>query len=117
MVQRQVVRSNYTYRTRSNKQVKVKTPGGRLVFQVQKKRGKIPKCGSCSVRLRGIIPKRPAAFSRLKRRDRKVSRSHGGSICGECLKNKITMAFLKEEEERLAKMGFDNEKMAGQVNN
>ncbi|KAG0437971.1 60S ribosomal protein L34 [Dictyocoela muelleri] len=102
MVQRQVVRSNYTYRTRSNKQVKVKTPGGRLIFQVQKKRGKIPKCGSCNVRLQGIVPKRPAAFSRLKKRDRKVSRSHGGSICGNCLKDKIISTFLKEEEARVA---------------
>ncbi|CAK0866541.1 unnamed protein product [Prorocentrum cordatum] len=47
MVQRLTYRKHIRYNTKGNKQRKVKTPGGRLVFQQLKKKASPPKCGDC----------------------------------------------------------------------
>lgn len=100
MVQRQTVPSHHTYRTRSNKMIKVRTPGNNLVFRRIKKRGKVPKCGSCHRKLLGIKMGRSAELSRLKKSKRTVSRIFGGSLCAKCVKDKIISAFLDEELKR-----------------
>lgn len=99
MVQRQV-RKRHPYNTRSNKVKKVRTPGGNLVFHKVLKRGTIPKCSVCKKTLRGIKMARPAAFKRMKKKCRTVSRPFGGNTCGECVKDKITNAFMDEELKR-----------------
>ncbi|KAJ8971238.1 hypothetical protein NQ317_011503 [Molorchus minor] len=59
MVQRLVFRRRLSYNTKSNRRHIVRTPGGRLVYQYLKKPKKIPRCGQCNDKLRGILPARP----------------------------------------------------------
>ena len=78
MVQRITYRRRLSYNTRSNRRKKVRTPGGKLVFQYLKKRPALPKCPMTGVKLKGIKPSRPAERKRLSLRHKKVFRAYGG---------------------------------------
>ena len=78
MVQRITYRRRLSYNTKSNRVKKVRTPGGKLVFQYSKKRPTVPKCPMTGVRLKGIKPSRPAERKRLSLRHKKVFRAYGG---------------------------------------
>lgn len=104
MSQRLHYRRRHSYNTRSNKVRVVKTPGGRLTYIYVNKKAKVPKCGDCGHQLRGIPALRPIQYSRLSKRQRKVSRAYGGSRCHECVRNRILRAFLLEEQKIVKKV-------------
>ena len=62
-----------SYRTKSNRFRKVKTPGGKLAIQytVKKTQG---------TKMAGVKVARPATFKRLGRAKRTVSRPYGGVL-------------------------------------
>ena len=88
MVQRLTYRRRHGFRTTSNKVRKVKTPGGKLVFQYLTKKSNAPKCGDCGVDLQGIPATRPKMYRSLKKRERRVSRAYGGSRCAVCVRQR-----------------------------
>merc|ERR1719327_1845798 len=98
MVERLTYRRHTRYNTKSNKQRTLRTPGGRLVFQIVKKKAKGPACGDCGKRLIGLPRLRPIEYRRLKKRERRVSRAYGGSRCASCVRSRIVRAFLIEEQ-------------------
>ncbi|KAJ1529615.1 hypothetical protein ONE63_006382 [Megalurothrips usitatus] len=104
MVQRLCYRRRLSYNTKSNKRRKVRTPGGRLVYQYLKKVGKIPKCGQCKDTLRGLKKLRPAERARAPRRYLTVKRTYGGNLCHKCVKERIVRAFLIEEQKIVVKV-------------
>ena len=87
------------FRTKSNKFKKVKTPGGKLAIQyLKKKSAGVRYCeDGCEGTLPGIPHKRPADFSRIKKKARTVARAYGGTKCHKCVRNRIVRAFLIEE--------------------
>merc|ERR1712107_823458 len=87
-----------SYNTKSNKRKKVRTPGGKLVFQYLKKRPTVPKCPMTGLKLKGIKPLRPAERSRLPLRHKKVFRAYGGVLSHKAVREKIVRAFLIEEQ-------------------
>merc|ERR1712008_341110 len=98
MVQRITYRRRLSYNTNSNRRKKVRTPGGKLVFQYLKKRPTVPKCPMTGVRLKGIKPSRPAERKRLSLRHKKVFRAYGGVLSHKAVREKIVRAFLIEEQ-------------------
>ena len=62
-----------SYRTKSNRFRKVKTPGGKLAIQYIKKNTK-------GKAMRGIKVARPAVIRRMSRTARTVSRPYGGVL-------------------------------------
>ncbi|KAJ8679946.1 hypothetical protein QAD02_015733 [Eretmocerus hayati] len=104
MVQRLTYRRRLSYNTKSNKRRIVRTPGGKLVFQYLKKNKKVPKCGQCKEKLRGIIPARPMERTRMCRRKKTVKRVYGGVLCHKCVKERIVRAFLIEEQKIVIKV-------------
>mmetsp|Transcript_64075 Transcript_64075/g.149212 ORF Transcript_64075/g.149212 Transcript_64075/m.149212 type:complete len:127 (+) Transcript_64075:75-455(+) len=98
MVQRLTYRRHCPYHTRSNKQRIVKTPGGRLVYQHQKKRPKGPRCGDCGATILGVPALSGYEYRRLKKREKRVARAYGGSRCGKCVRQRVLRAFLIEEQ-------------------
>mmetsp|Transcript_1478 Transcript_1478/g.4339 ORF Transcript_1478/g.4339 Transcript_1478/m.4339 type:complete len:127 (+) Transcript_1478:81-461(+) len=98
MVERLTYRRHTRYNTKSNKVRLLRTPGGRLVNQVVKKKAKGPACGDCGKRLIGLPCVRPMEFKRLKKRERRVNRAYGGSRCASCVRSRIVRAFLIEEQ-------------------
>ena len=72
----------------------VRTPGGKLVYQYLKKPKKIPRCGQCKDKLRGIQPARPMERSRMCRRKKTVKRVYGGVMCHKCVKERsVSLIF------------------------
>mmetsp|Transcript_141787 Transcript_141787/g.200816 ORF Transcript_141787/g.200816 Transcript_141787/m.200816 type:complete len:126 (+) Transcript_141787:65-442(+) len=98
MAFRLTYRRQCRYNTKRNKQRVVKTPGGRAVFQVLKKKAKGPHCGDCGKALIGLPRLRPIEYMRLKQREKRVNRAYGGSRCADCVRNRIVRAFLIEEQ-------------------
>jgi len=104
MVQRLTLRRRLSYNTASNARRIVRTPGGRLVYQYVKKPKRVPKCGNCKVKLRGIVPARSRERSRQSRRLKMVKRAYGGVLCHQCVKERIVRAFLIEEQKIVVKL-------------
>ena len=88
MVQRLTYRRRHGFRTKSNKVRKVKTPGGKLVFQYLTKKSNVPRCGDCGMELQGIPAVRPKVYRSLHKRERRVSRAYGGSRCAHCVRQR-----------------------------
>merc|ERR1719152_132627 len=76
----------------------VKTPGGKLVFGLLKKKAAGPKCGDCGKGIIGVPRLRPIEYKRLKKRERRVNRAYGGSRCAGCVRTRVLRAFLIEEQ-------------------
>ena len=87
-------RRRKSYATRNNKLTAIKTPGGKLVGKVLKKKGSVPKCGDCKGNLNGIPASAAKGVQNLVKREKTVSRTYGGSLCSGCLKTRIIRAFL-----------------------
>merc|ERR1712073_294049 len=98
MVQRITYRRRLSYNTNSNRRKKVRTPGGKLVFQYLKKRPAVPKCPMTGVKLKGVKPTRPADRKRLSLRHKKVFKAYGGVLSHKAVREKIVRAFLIEEQ-------------------
>lgn len=75
-----------------------------MVYQYLKKPKKIPRCGQCKEKLRGIVPARPMERSRMCRRKKMVKRAYGGVLCHKCVKERIVRAFLIEEQKIVVKV-------------
>jgi len=97
MAPRVTYRRQVAYNTASNKIRKVKTPGGRVLAHYVNKKATGVLCGVCRTPLSGIPKLRPHLYKLLKKRDRRVSRPYGGSLCGKCVRDRIVRAFLIEE--------------------
>mmetsp|Transcript_13051 Transcript_13051/g.28377 ORF Transcript_13051/g.28377 Transcript_13051/m.28377 type:complete len:128 (-) Transcript_13051:134-517(-) len=97
-------RRRHSYATKSNKIRKVKTPGGKLVVQYEKKKGKVPVCGDTGEKLNGVVCSRPTSRMNLSRPKKTVSRAYGGTLCGGALRDRIVRAFLIEEQKIVKKV-------------
>ncbi|GBM68013.1 hypothetical protein AVEN_102749-1, partial [Araneus ventricosus] len=51
-----------------------------------------------------ITHARPRELSALSKRHKTVTRTYGGSRCGKCVRNRISRAFLIEEQKIVAKV-------------
>ena len=88
----------HTYKTRSNRIRKIRTPGGRLTVQYMKKSGKGPQTSFGSkARLSGLKKLSNPDNSRANRNSRRVARAYGGVLTPTELKERIMRAFLIEE--------------------
>ncbi|KAK2075938.1 60S ribosomal protein L34 [Prototheca wickerhamii] len=104
MVQRLTYRRKHAYNTKSNKQRVVKTPGGKLVFQLRKKLASVPVCPISGQRLNGIPALRPREYSRLAKSKRSVNRVYGGHLAAGVVRERIVRAFLVEEQKIVKKV-------------
>ncbi|VEL14854.1 unnamed protein product [Protopolystoma xenopodis] len=91
--------------------IRVKTPGGKLVYIYIKKRGSIPKCGDCKRKLAGIKATRPRERCNLSRRVKTVNRKYGGTQCHDCVRNRIIRAFMMEEQKVLNQLVKEKNKL------
>ena len=99
MVQRLTYRRKHSYATKSNKQRKVKTPGGKLQFQLLKKKTSHPVCPVSGQRLNGLPALRPNTLT-----NKTVHRAYGGHLAAGVVKERIVRAFLVEEQKIVKKV-------------
>ncbi|KAF2217375.1 hypothetical protein BST61_g3662 [Cercospora zeina] len=103
-------RRRVSYNTKSNKVRIIRTPGGELRYLHIKKRGTAPKCGDCGIKLAGIPALRPREYSQISHPKKTVQRAYGGSRCANCVKDRVTRAFLIEEQKIVKKVMKEAEK-------
>ena len=93
-----------TYKTASNRRVRVVTPSGKHINKRIAKPAKRHRCHGCNKLLPSIASLRPAAFSRLPASQRRVARPYGSTLCSTCVAEKVTLSFLTSEERLLSKV-------------
>ncbi|KAI6190699.1 60S ribosomal protein L34 [Aphelenchoides bicaudatus] len=103
-MQRVVYRRRHAYNTKSNKVRVSKTPGGRNVVLYRKKRGSIPRCGDTGVKLAGIKAARPHELKHATKRTKTVSRTYGGALSAQAVRQRILRSFLSAEQKVAAKL-------------
>lgn len=111
MVTRLQFRRHVSWNTRSNKNRRLKTPGGRLVYQVLKKKAKQPLCGDTKRKLIGVPRLRPMEYKRLPKARRTVARAYGGTKSASAVRNRIVRAFLIEEQRCVKQVLIEKEKL------
>eukprot|EP00934_Nitzschia_sp_Nitz4_P008199 Nitzschia sp. Nitz4//scaffold149_size55946//17530//17862//NITZ4_006590-RA/size55946-processed-gene-0.26-mRNA-1//-1//CDS//3329536797//8189//frame0 len=94
----------HSYNSRQHQVKGVRTPGGVLKAQRCYKSTNGPKCGDCKEALQGIKHYKSTEYHTLKKRERTVSRTYGGTLCATCLKQRIMRAFLLEEHKAVKKV-------------
>eukprot|EP00188_Purpureofilum_apyrenoidigerum_P003485 Plantae.Rhodophyta-Purpureofilum_apyrenoidigerum.ctg36679.p1 GENE.Plantae.Rhodophyta-Purpureofilum_apyrenoidigerum.ctg36679~~Plantae.Rhodophyta-Purpureofilum_apyrenoidigerum.ctg36679.p1 ORF type:complete len:114 (+),score=29.66 Plantae.Rhodophyta-Purpureofilum_apyrenoidigerum.ctg36679:137-478(+) len=94
---RVTLRKRSSFRTRSNRVKKVKTPGGKLTVHYLKKKGSKPKCGDTGHDLHGISVVRPKKLMKLSKPKKTVTRVYGGCLSAKAVRSRIIRAFLIEE--------------------
>jgi len=107
MVQRLTYKRRHCYATKSNKQRKLRTPGGKLVLHTVKKRGKGPQTPASDLgRINGVPHLRPAKYSakQLAKNKKSVNRAYGGVLSGGAVRERIIRAFLVEEQKIVKKL-------------
>ncbi len=78
------------------KKVKKRTPGGRIVVHLKKKKPKVAKCAICKKPLHGIPRLTPKELKKLPKTKKRPERPYGGYLCSKCLKE-----ILKEKARSL----------------
>lgn len=104
MVQRLTYRRRHSYATKSNKQRIVKTPGGKLQYQLLKKKTSHPVCPVSGQRLNGLPAVRPNTLTRISKKNKTIHRAYGGHLAASVVKERIVRAFLVEEQKIVKKV-------------
>lgn len=94
----------HSYNTKTHSMRGVRTPGGVLKKQRLYKKTTGPKCSDCKIVLPGIKHMKSTEYRRTSARERTVSRAYGGSCCHKCVQQRITRAFLLEEQKAVKKV-------------
>lgn len=76
---------------RRMKQVKQKTPGGKLKTAYRRKMYSKHKCGICGGELAGVPRGKPVVIKRLTKSKRRPTRPFGGQLCSKCSRKVIAM--------------------------
>lgn len=98
MAQRVQFRRRNPYATKSNQTKIIKTPGAKLHFLHVSKKASKPTCNECGSAILGVVARRPHEYQTVPRSKRTVQRAYGGSLCANCVKNRVVRAFLVEEQ-------------------
>ncbi|XP_008569738.1 PREDICTED: LOW QUALITY PROTEIN: uncharacterized protein LOC103589507 [Galeopterus variegatus] len=95
-------RGRLSYNTASNKTGLSRTPGNRTVYLYTKKVGKALKsaCSVCPGRLPVVHVVRPQVLMRLPTMKKTC---YGGSMCANCVCDRVKRAFLTEEQAVIVK--------------
>jgi large subunit ribosomal protein L34e len=64
--------------------IKRRTPTGRVVLKIKKKKIGIAKCALCGKPLHGVPRLSPVEMGRLAKTERRPERAYGGYYCSAC---------------------------------
>merc|ERR1712046_253497 len=87
------------YNTKSNKMRQVRTPGGKLVAHLLKKKAKAPQTPMTTfvTKLSGLKKLRPHDYKKSPKSSRRISRVYGGVLTHSAVKDRIIRTLLSEE--------------------
>jgi len=64
--------------------VKVRTPSGRVVIRIKRRKPSFAKCAVCGKQLHGIPRFIPVQMKKLPKTKRRPERPYGGYLCSRC---------------------------------
>jgi large subunit ribosomal protein L34e len=82
-------------RTRKKRNVKVKTPSGRVTLHRRPFKPSKPVCADCGAELKGVARGTPAQVGKLSKTQRRPERPYGGVLCSKCSRKKIVESAKK----------------------
>merc|ERR1712091_623838 len=87
------------YATKSNKIRQVRTPGGKLVAHLLKKKAKAPQTPltTFNTKLGGLKRMRPHDYKQSSKSSRRISRVYGGALTHKAVRDRIIRTLLSEE--------------------
>ena len=88
------------FKSRSLRQVKVRTPSGKVNVHYEKRKPKVAKCAICGKPLKGVPREIPSRMRKLSKTEKRPERPFGGYICSECLR-KIMKDEIREKLEEV----------------
>ncbi len=83
-------------RSRSQRKVYVKTPGGKTTIHYRYKKHKFAKCANCGSTLKGVPNKRPNEMKKLPKTKKRPSRPHP-HLCSQCMRKGIIKEARKND--------------------
>jgi len=78
------------------REVKRRTPGGRVTIIYKRTRPNPPRCAWCKRPLQGVVRIHPTYLRRINKTQKRVSRPFGGYLCHECLRKLMKMKAREE---------------------
>ena len=66
---------------------KVKTPSGKIVVRIVRRKPKIAKCAVCGKPLHGVPREIPSRLRKLAKSEKRPNRPYGGYLCPKCMRN------------------------------
>ncbi len=77
------------FRTRTNRKIQKKLPGGKTVDLYSKGKPRVAKCANCGKSLKGIPRERQHKMKKLGKTKKRPERPYGGNLCSDCARNLI----------------------------
>ncbi|MCD6402886.1 MAG: 50S ribosomal protein L34e [Candidatus Aenigmarchaeota archaeon] len=90
-------------RSRSRRRVKVKTPGGRVVIRLERRKPKQARCARCGKPLHGVPRELPSKMKNLPKTKKRPERPYGGYLCSECMREVIKQMAVEKFSKDLEK--------------
>jgi large subunit ribosomal protein L34e len=85
------------HKSRTLRQVFVKTPGGKTVKHFRRRKPSKTICGSCKTELKGVPKDIPSKVKAIPKSARRPERPYGGVLCSACTR-KLLQQKAREEE-------------------
>lgn len=79
------------------------------IFKQLPSLGSIPRCGDTGVKLAGIKAARPHELKHATKRTKTVSRTYGGTLSAQAVRQRILRSFLSAEQTVASKLLKANE--------
>jgi large subunit ribosomal protein L34e len=74
------------FRSRSQRKVYRKTPGGKVVVQFKPRKAAKAQCAQCKAFLKGVPQGGTAMMRSLAKTQRRPERPYGGVLCTKCMR-------------------------------
>lgn len=78
------------------KKMKRRTPTGRIVIKVKKRRPAVAKCANCGRQLHGMPRLTPAKMKKLAKSEKRPQRAYGGYLCSSCMRELFKSEIRKK---------------------
>lgn len=76
-------------RTRSNKRVTKRTPGGRVTIHYRAEKAGVTRCATCGKPLVGTPRISTSEFNKISKSKKRPTRPFGGYLCSPCTRAEI----------------------------
>lgn len=86
------------HKSKTLRQVFVKTPGGKTVKHYRRRKPSKAVCGSCKKELKGVPKNIPAKVRAMPKSARRPERPYGGNLCSACTRRLLQTKAREDQK-------------------